>query len=204
MPPQRTDLGSLQPFLLLPYFVKLKTAIFATKLPAMLTLNRTLLFLFAAFIIALTAACNKTAVKNNAANTPDAKGYLYFGSKITDQGITPLADVLNKLEAENLTELPAKVSGTVTGVCQVKGCWMTLQTPSGTDMRVSFKDYGFFMPKDISGKTVIIEGKAQKVTTSVDDLRHYAEDAGKSADEIAQITQPEVEITFVADGVILK
>lgn len=170
----------------------------------MLTLNRTLLFLFAAFIIALTAACNKTAVKNNAANTPDAKGYLYFGSKITDQGITPLADVLNKLEAENLTELPAKVSGTVTGVCQVKGCWMTLQTPSGTDMRVSFKDYGFFMPKDISGKTVIIEGKAQKVTTSVDDLRHYAEDAGKSADEIAQITQPEVEITFVADGVILK
>lgn len=151
----------------------------------------------------LLTACNKSAV-NNHSNTADAKGFRYFGEKIDEQGEVPLADVLNKMNTENLTELPAKISGKVNEVCQVKGCWMTLATPDGGDMRVTFKDYGFFMPKDIAGKTVIIEGKAEKVTTSVDDLRHYAEDAGKSKEEINQITEPEVEVAFVANGVILK
>ncbi len=71
-------------------------------------------------------------------------------------------------------------------------------------MRVTFKDYGFFVPKDIAGKTVVVEGVAQKKTTPVSELRHYAEDAGKSKAEIAQITDPKNELAFVADGVIVK
>ena len=71
-------------------------------------------------------------------------------------------------------------------------------------MRVSFKDYGFFVPKDITGKTVVIEGTAKQSVTPVAELRHYAEDAGKSKDDIAKITEPEKALTFVADGVIVK
>jgi hypothetical protein len=41
-------------------------------------------------------------------------------------------------------------------------------------------------------------------TTSVAELQHYAEDAGKSKEEIAKITEPKLELTFVADGVIVK
>jgi hypothetical protein len=81
---------------------------------------------------------------------------------------------------------------------------MKVKTTDGQTMRVSFKDYGFFVPKDIAGKTVVIDGEAKMKTTSVAELQHYAEDAGKSKAEIAKITEPKHELTFVADGVIVK
>lgn len=99
--------------------------------------------------------------------------------------------------------LQAKVTGTVITVCQKKGCWMTLDIGHGQTMRVTFKDYGFFVPKDCAGKTVVIEGMAYRSITSVDELRHYAEDEGKSQAEINAITEPKMEITFVAHGVVL-
>lgn len=71
------------------------------------------------------------------------------------------------------------------------------------EMMVRFKDYGFFMPMDIEGRTVILDGYAKKDIISVDELRHYAEDANKSAEEIAAITEPEEELGFLAHGVIL-
>jgi len=66
---------------------------------------------------------------------------------------------------------------------------------------VRFKDYGFFVPKDISGKDVIVEGKAYSTEVSVEELRHYAEDAGKSKEEIMAITEPEQTYAFLATGV---
>jgi hypothetical protein len=100
------------------------------------------------------------------------------------------------------------VHAAVTGVCQAKGCWMTLVSttdPSTPSMFVKFKDYAFFMPKDLAGGKVIMKGKAYKEVTSIDDLKHYAEDEGKSADEIAKITKPKEELKFLASGVhILK
>ena len=68
---------------------------------------------------------------------------------------------------------------------------------------VQFKDYGFFMPKDIAGREVVIEGQAYTEETSVADLKHFAEDAGKSEEEIAAITSPVVEKKFMASGVVL-
>lgn len=126
----------------------------------------------------------------------------YFGEKIKEKGAIPAAELPNKLgDKEKMT---AKVTGTVESVCQAKGCWMKVKTADGQTMRVSFKDYGFFVPKDIAGKTVVIEGEAKVKTTPVAELQHYAEDAGKSKEEIAKITEPKRELTFVADGVIVK
>lgn len=102
------------------------------------------------------------------------------------------------------SEMQAKVSGTVESVCQVKGCWMKVKLDNGETMRVMFKDYGFFVPKDIAGKTVVFEGEAQKKTVPVEHLQHYAKDAGQSKEEIAKITEPKEELTFIADGVIVK
>ena len=70
-------------------------------------------------------------------------------------------------------------------------------------MFVKFKDYGFFMPLDLSGKTVVMHGNAFVEETSVDELKHLAEDAGKSEDEIAKITAPKKEFKFLADGVVI-
>jgi len=60
------------------------------------------------------------------------------------------------------------------------------------------------MPKDIAGKEVIVNGLAFVEEMSVEDQRHYAEDGGKSEDEIAKITKPKKTFGFEADGVLLK
>jgi hypothetical protein len=125
-----------------------------------------------------------------------------FGKKIEETNAIP-AEQLPATIGDKTT-LNTKITGTVESVCQVKGCWMKVLTADGQTMRVSFKDYGFFVPKDIAGKTVVFEGEAKVKTTSVAELRHYAEDAKKSKTEIMKITEPKRELTFVADGVIVK
>lgn len=137
-----------------------------------------------------------------AAFTAKAQTVNHFGKEINDKK----AIEANTLPAKmgDKSEMPAKVTGTVASVCQVKGCWMTVKMDNGETMRVVFKDYGFFVPKDIAGKTVVFEGEAQKKSVPVDHLQHYAKDAGQSKEEIAKITEPKDELTFVADGVIIK
>ena len=96
------------------------------------------------------------------------------------------------------------VTGKVAEVCQMKGCWMTLEKPDGSTMHVKFKDYALFMPKDLAGKEVVLHGKAKVTTTSVDELKHLAQDGGKSEEEIAAITEPSTDLAFMADGVLVK
>ncbi|MEM1121091.1 MAG: DUF4920 domain-containing protein [Bacteroidota bacterium] len=126
-----------------------------------------------------------------------------FGEEITKTDAIPYDEMVSKMAGTD--SLAAKVIGTVEGVCQVKGCWINIvsDNPDQPDMFVKFKDYGFFMPKDIAGKKVIMEGYAFKEVTPVDELRHYAEDNGKSKEEIAAITQPKEELKFLASGVLL-
>ena len=73
-------------------------------------------------------------------------------------------------------ELTTKVSGEVEAVCQKKGCWMNIKNANGESMRVTFKDYAFFMPMDCAGKTAIVEGVAKIEETSIADLKEYAKD----------------------------
>ena len=96
-----------------------------------------------------------------------------------------------------------KVEGTVVEVCKKKGCFMKLARPDGTAVMVKFTDYAFFMPQDIVGKTVVVDGTAKVTETSVERLQHFAKDAGKSAEEIASITKPKTDIEIVADGVLV-
>ena len=124
-----------------------------------------------------------------------------FGDPINTDNAIPYAALLTKLPAND--SLATKVHGTVAEVCQAKGCWMTIVYPDAPSMMVKFKDYGFFVPKDISGREVVMEGYAYKSVTSVEELQHYAEDAGKSKEEIAKITTPKEELKFLASGVAL-
>jgi Domain of unknown function (DUF4920) len=126
-----------------------------------------------------------------------------FGEKISAKGAVTYDALRSKMgnsaQLENV-----KVSGTIETVCQAKGCWMKISSANGApSMHVQFKDYAFFMPKNIAGKTVVMAGKAVKQVTSVEELRHFAEDAGKSKEDIAKITQPKEEIQFVASGVLI-
>ncbi len=97
-----------------------------------------------------------------------------------------------------------KMTAKVKNVCQAKGCWMTLDLLDGEEVMVKFEDYGFFVPKDISGKEVFINGKAFVNEVSVDEQRHYAQDGGATEEEIAKIVIPKKTYSFLADGVLLN
>ena len=129
------------------------------------------------------------------------KAQSVHGETITESGAIPAMDLALKLE--NKIEMPAKVTGVVESVCKAAGCWMKVKTTDGQTMRVTFKDYGFFVPKDIAGKTVVFEGIAKVKTTSVAMLKHYAEDGGKTKEEIAKITEPKKEIILNAKGILV-
>ncbi len=124
-----------------------------------------------------------------------------FGAEITPDGAMTMEELETTMEGHD--SLVVKVTGTVSAVCQKKGCWLTIDRPNGEAMRVRFKDYGFFVPKDCPGKTAILQGVAKRVITSVEELKHYAKDQGKSEEEIATITEPEESLEFIAEGVII-
>ena len=125
-----------------------------------------------------------------------------YGETITKKKAVAASAIPGKLQSAESLDLKAK--GTILEVCQNKGCWMTLDMGGGQTLRVTFKDYGFFVPKDAAGKTAWIEGTAKKDNLSVAQLRHAAEDAGKSEAEISAINEPKEGITFVAKGVIIE
>jgi hypothetical protein len=101
-------------------------------------------------------------------------------------------------------ELAVKLTGEISAVCQKKGCWMEIKNPNGVAMRVTFKDYGFFMPKDASGRTAIMQGVAKVEETSIADLKEYAKDAGDNKAAIDAIKETKKELVFEANGVILN
>ena len=126
----------------------------------------------------------------------------FYGSKIDLNGIENY-----ELKKDKLFNNPNKevtIEGKINSTCPMKGCGMKMNVHNDT-LLVRFKDYGFFVPKTGSeGKAVIINGKISVDTLSVGQLRHYAEDAGKTKSEIPLITKPEITLSFLADGVIIK
>ena len=128
-----------------------------------------------------------------------------FGDEITKDAALSSNEMLSKFNSLKVGDtVNVKFASTIKEVCSKKGCWMKLPLDSKTETMVRFKDYGFFMPLDAKDREVIIEGKAFVQETSVKELQHYAEDAGKSKEEIAKITEPKMEYSFEANGVLMK
>lgn len=160
------------------------------------------LFLLSALSLVLFS-CNEAKKIDEKVEQAVAKDVLeYFGDTITQEGAIPSNELLTKLKGKD--SLQVKIEGTIEEVCQKKGCWMNVKLSDEQSMRIRFKDYGFFVPKDASGKTAIFDGFAYNDTIPVNELKHYAEDEGKSKEEIEKITKPEISISFEARGVIIK
>lgn len=138
-------------------------------------------------------------------NTVDREDYEGFGAQMDSVGSLDTGFMFGEYQKlQNTDTISVKFSAMVTEVCQSKGCWMKLQLGRDREVMVKFKDYGFFMPKDIVGKEVVVNGLAFVDVMSVEDQRHFAEDGGKSEEEIANITVSKRTFSFLADGVLLK
>lgn len=156
-------------------------------------------------LIVFVSCKNEKAKNTNESAEKEAVSYLSFGDEIEDDGAISLVDMSDKYKSMKEGDtLNIKFASSINKVCKTKGCWMNLDLGNEEEAFVNFKDYGFFMPLNSDGKEVIVEGKAFLKVTTVKELQHFAEDEGKSAEEIAKITEPKRQFAFEANGVLMK
>ena len=126
----------------------------------------------------------------------DSVTYVNYGDDINIE-LSYSEKIDNNFELNN-------ISGEIISVCPKKGCWMNVKVDTDT-IFVKFKDYGFFVPKTgIEGKQILMSGNIFRDTISVERLRHYAEDAKQTKQEIELITEPEYKINMIAEGVAIR
>lgn len=146
---------------------------------------------------ALTAQKKAVAFNSN--------DYTLFGDKFKVTKILSKNEMLDKYKTLKKGDtLTVQFVSNIKAVCKKKGCWMKMELAGDDESFVKFKDYGFFVPLNADNNTAIVNGKAFVDVESVEELKHYAKDAGKSAAEIAKITKPETSYSFLADGVYIK
>jgi len=152
------------------------------------------------------ASCKNDKAKNaEKVVEKEEIAYHSFGDEITDAEVLTKEQMTEKYKDLKVGDtINVKFASKINEVCKSKGCWMNLDLGNEAESFVKFKDYGFFMPLNADGREVIVNGKAFVTTTSVEELRHFAEDAGKSEEEIAKIIDPKYTLSFEADGVLMK
>ena len=150
----------------------------------------------------LAVICVGITVNAQPPKVPADKG-AKFGEAATltaDNALT--VEQLADLVKAHPGSLKVKLKGKVTEVCQAEGCWIKIQSPDG-NMMVKMKDHKFTVPVILNGKNIVIEGFAESKLTTLEQLRHFAEDAGKSKAEIAKITEPKKELIVQANGILV-
>ena len=145
------------------------------------------------FIILISITLNEANSQNNSN---------IYGDNFSSINVEDFSFI--KSDSPENIKMPIKIKGEILSTCPKKGCWMRIRAEEDTIL-VRFKDYGFFVPKQgVEGKEVIINGDLSVDTLTVPQLRHYAEDAGKTLKEINKIIDPEITLSFIATGVIIK
>ena len=156
----------------------------------------------------LLSACSTEATNEQAPAAAAAvalSAYDTYGEAFSDEDALPVQTVI--AERNQHIGSTVKVEGTVAEVCQMSGCWLTLQTGDGNNVRilVARKEsgaYAFTVPKDISGRRVIVQGTLAEEMLLEGTQRHLAEDAGVEVDEAS--LKPKAELQLTAQGVLIE
>ncbi len=152
-----------------------------------------------------TSSCKKVddGVNPGAEATTASLNVETFGQKLGESGEVQLSQLLQA--PTSYSGKKVRVEGHVRRACSAKGCWMELSTapdPGAPACRVTFKDYGFFVPTDSAGSRATVEGEVNLKRVTPAHVRHYegegASFAAKHADGSAD------EVRLVATGVELR
>lgn len=155
-------------------------------------------YILTVLVLSIVLHTNAQAPKGNA-KPGDSYGTPFPENNTLE---TLSSDLLFKrLTPESKDTLFVIISGKVKDACSAKGCWLTMELPQDHELMMKMQDYAFFVPTAIIGKNIEAFGRVFIKTVSVEDLQHYAEDAGKSKAEIEKINTPERQYRFVARGI---
>jgi hypothetical protein len=119
-----------------------------------------------------------------------------FGAGLTLGEVADFQDVIG--HPEKYADRSVLLRAPIQDVCQKKGCWMIL-AEGDAQVRVRFKDYDFFVPKDAAGKLAYVEGRVKAELVSEKTARHYAEESQR--EDPSRIRGPQKAVSFVATGV---
>jgi Domain of unknown function (DUF4920) len=126
-----------------------------------------------------------------------------YGGSFVEAGPLNGTQLIEQMKGKE--RLQCQFEGTINMTCKKAGCWMEVAMPDGEAMTVFMKDHAFAVPlENCEGKHTVVNGEAFYKELSVAYLKHLAEDAGKSADEIAAITEPRKVLAFTASGVLIS
>lgn len=131
--------------------------------------------------------------------TAAPEGVVARGEKLSGAPKVALADLL--ASPAQYTGKTVQVQAHVRKACERKGCWMELAEGNGPGVRVTFKDYAFFVPTQSAGYLATVEGEVQVATLSDERAKHYASEGAtvpKGPDGKPQ------EVQLVARGVELR
>ena len=134
-------------------------------------------------------------------SVPADKGTV-FGAKTNSENAISVEQLSSIMQSRSGQKTEVKLKGTVTEVCEAEGCWIKIKSVNG-NMMVRMKDHSFYVPLALNQKEVVVEGIAEEKETSVAQLKHYAEDANKSKEEIDAIKEPKREIVIQARGILV-
>lgn len=158
-------------------------------------------FVILCSILALTS-CKK---EENESKIKSDIAYASFGDSISAENALSKEEVAATYDKIVQGDTVAiKFKSKIKAVCKEKGCWMNLDLAQGKEVFVKFKDYAFFVPTDSKDEEVIINGKAYVSVESIEDLKHYAKDGGKSQAAIDSIIAPKTKYSLMADGVLIQ
>lgn len=165
--------------------------------------RHTVVFLTLALV--LGACSGEYAEVPAAAAVETSSLYDAYGQSFSEEGAVPVQAIVAEREA--YLGQSVKIEGTVAEVCQMQGCWLTLQTGEGNNIRIMVArkesgDYAFTVPNDISGRRVVVQGTLAEETVLEGTQRHLAEDAGREVDE--DTLTPIAELQLTAQGVLVE
>lgn len=131
----------------------------------------------------------------------DMSDEVAFGPKEVDTSAAiSTSELLAQFEGK--TELEATFKGEIEEVCSKMGCWVNIKTDDEPFM-VRFKDHFTIPTMTEPGTMAYLTGTAIQDTVSVEDQRHFLEDAEAPQEEIDAITEPKYTMTFIAEGILL-
>ncbi|MES2588941.1 MAG: DUF4920 domain-containing protein [Bacteroidota bacterium] len=127
-----------------------------------------------------------------------------YGPAKVDQtkavSVDELISEMNKTKEDTEFTIEAEISE----VCNAAGCWINIKKADGSSLMARFKDHFTIPTKTKIGTKAFLSGIAYWDTITVEMRQHFAEDAGKTKEEIAQITEPSFELSFEADGITFE
>jgi len=137
----------------------------------------------------------------------ESKAFTHYGNKmkLAADKTACIKDVLAGPEEYNGKFI--RICGQVESVCAAKGCWMRLAYPGSKDtlfVKFTCPVSGRLIPMEAVGHQAVVEGTLTVGEITEAEARHYAEDAGKSPEEIAKIVGPQKELWMASPAAMVR